>query len=70
MYKICPPYCTKFTKGICSYDNQTCWFVTNSEEEKNFSENCQKMENEDRILLKNLVDMVEKLMKRVIETDK
>ena len=69
-HKETVPHCTKFTKGICSYDNQTCWFVHNSEEEKNFSENCQKMENEDRILLKNLVDMVEKLMKRVIETDK
>ena len=56
--------CRNYVQGKCEYD-MACWFVHGPTDRMNTNEGNEKLIGEDRILLKRLVEMVEKLTKRV-----
>ena len=53
--------CKQYEAGKCVYGDKMCWFIHETE-----SKNKEKDNTEDNSLIKRLVDMVEKLTKRVI----
>ena len=57
--------CWNFEAGSCDFEDN-CWFKHDKIEVDKENEN---LNNEDRLLLKRLVEMVEKLTKRVIEIE-
>ena len=57
--------CWNFEAGSCEFEDN-CWFKHDKIEVDKENEN---LNNEDRLLLKRLVEMVEKLTKRVIEIE-
>ena len=64
--------CKHEIKGECVYGEDKCWFKHQSKSKVNCNktETIENMENEDRIILKKLFDMVEKITKRVVEIEK
>ena len=64
--------CRGYIEGSCNYDDQNCWFrhfptiILNKNEE---NENSVHKDN-DRKVLKRLIDKVEKLTKRIVEMEK
>ena len=60
--------CKNYVQGTCEYDD-ACWFVHGPGDIKSANEENENLIGEDRLLLKKLVEMVEKLTKRVIEIE-
>ena len=54
--------CKQNETGHCVYGDKMCWFIHENKIEENDN-------TEDNSLLKRLVEMVEKLTKRVIEIE-
>ena len=62
--------CRNYVQGKCEYD-KACWFVHDPTDRIiNTNEENEKLIGDDRILLKRLVEMVEKLNKRVVDIEK
>ena len=55
-------------KGECKYSEDKCWFKHQSisKENTNKTETIEKNTNEEIIVLKKLLDMVEKITERVL----
>ena len=56
--------CKQYEPGKCVFGDWMCWFIHETE-----NKNKEKNNSEDESLIKRLVDMVEKLTKRVIEIE-
>ena len=56
--------CKQYEAGKCVFGDRMCWFIHETE-----NKNEEKNNTEDESLIKRLVDMVEKLTKRVIEIE-
>ena len=57
------PICKNIIKGKCEYSEDKCWFNHQriSKQNKNETETFENNANEERIVLKKLLDMVEKI---------
>ena len=62
--------CKRYVKGNCMYDDHTCWFIHHKTENMNKNDGSERKDDEDRIIIKRLIDMVEKLTKRIVELEK
>ena len=66
------PNCKNILKGECKYSEDKCWFNHHSisKQNENKTETIEKNANEERIVLKKLLDMVEKITERVLTIEK
>ena len=64
------PSCKRYVEGNCIYDDHTCWFIHHKTDNMNKNDGNERNIDEDRIIVKRLIEMVEKLTKRIVEIEK